>query len=498
MFDAIRERLGQAWSAWTGFWFTPADPTPLCLMRVVAGLLVLYVHVAYSFDLQAFFGPKGWYERELAVRAWKDFPNLEMSSDWEGYKELFKFPPYLELRKALREFVTRVAEKPASGEKVLNLLSSLPQQPDERAEVLHFIQFLPRDRVERDAQLQQMVAGQVAQGQQLPQFFLGQPQLGRENLRDDIKRLFDALPPDRAAMTLVFTMLNNYSDRDVHALRKFIEPLFDMSPDERKARLDYVEQWGFTPDMPYTKGHHYYSPFFHTQTPTAVNIIHGLHLLVILLFTIGYQTRVTSVLTWLAGLAYIQRNPLVLFGQDTMMNLCLFYLMLAPCGQVWSLDAWLAKRRGTYAGPKPSVSANFVQRGLQVHYCLMYLSAGLSKLKGQSWWNGTAPWGTMTNPEFSPLYIEPFVKFLTWLCQTENRWLWETYMSSLVVFTLTLEIGFPFLVWTRLRPLFVAGAILLHLGIAIYMGLIVFSLFMMALQLCWMTPAAVKRVFGDP
>ena len=64
MIDAIAERLSTAWRAWTGFWFTPADPTPLCLMRIVAGLLTLYVHVAYSFDLQAFFGPKGGTPRE--------------------------------------------------------------------------------------------------------------------------------------------------------------------------------------------------------------------------------------------------------------------------------------------------------------------------------------------------------------------------------------------------------------------------------------------------
>ena len=73
--------------------------------------------------------------------------------------------------------------------------------------------------------------------------------------------------------------------------------------------------------------------------------MHGLHLLVILLFTIGFQTRVTSVLTWFAALAYLHRNPLVLFGQDTMMNLCLFYLMMAPCGAIWSVDSLIARYR---------------------------------------------------------------------------------------------------------------------------------------------------------
>jgi len=145
------------------------------------------------------------------------------------------------------------------------------------------------------------------------------------------------------------------------------------------------------------------------------------------------------------------------------------------------------------------VSANFVTRLLQIHYCLMYLSAGLSKLKGEPWWNGTAPWFCMTNPEFCPLHISAYRDLLAWLSLDSNRWLWEGYMSAGVAFTLFTEIGFSFLVWTRMRPVMVTCAILLHLGIALNMGLIVFSLFMFALLLgAWMPGSAVRRVFARP
>jgi hypothetical protein len=257
----------------------------------------------------------------------------------------------------------------------------------------------------------------------------------------------------------------------------------------------------------YAQGHWYYSPYFYVTDVRILWLIHSLHLLVIVLFTIGFCTRVTSVLTWLAALAYVQRNPIILFGQDTMMNLCLFYLMLSPCGTIWSVDALIARyRKAKHAlaeGRKviatpvaPLVSAGFVIRMIQVHYCLMYLSAGLSKLKGNSWWNGTAPWYTMNNPEFSPVHITWFRDFVSFLCQ--HKWLWETYMSVGVVFTLALEISFPFIVWTRMRPVAVAGAILLHLGISLNMGLHVFGLFMFALLLAFMTPEAIRRVFARP
>jgi hypothetical protein len=287
-------------------------------------------------------------------------------------------------------------------------------------------------------------------------------------------------------------------------------------PGQRVREWDYIVYWGVPRDLKdnlgrqigtYAQGHWYYSPYFYVSDVRILWLIHSLHLLVIVLFTIGFCTRVTSVLTWLAALAYVQRNPVILFGQDTMMNLCLFYLMLAPCGAVWSVDALIARyrrakkalsegRKVVDAPIAPMVSAGFVIRMLQVHYCFMYLSAGLAKLKGPSWWNGTAPWYTMNNPEFSPVHILWFRDFLGFLCQ--NKWLWEIYMSAGVVFTLIVEIGFPFCVWTRLRPVFVAGAILLHLGIALNMGLHVFSLFMFALLLAFMTPEAIRRVFARP
>src|SRR4029077_13395112 len=117
---------------------------------------------------------------------------------------------------------------------------------------------------------------------------------------------------------------------------------------------DYIVNWGIPRDLKdnngrqigsYVQGHWYYLPFYYVQDVRILWLIHSLHLLVIVLFTIGFCTRVTSVLTWLAALAYVQRNPIILFGQDTMMNLCLFYLMMSPCGAIWSVDALIARFR---------------------------------------------------------------------------------------------------------------------------------------------------------
>jgi hypothetical protein len=53
-------RLAAAFGAgWTRFWFTPSDPAAVSLIRLLTGLVVVYLHATLSFDLIALFGPDG-------------------------------------------------------------------------------------------------------------------------------------------------------------------------------------------------------------------------------------------------------------------------------------------------------------------------------------------------------------------------------------------------------------------------------------------------------
>ena len=50
------------------FFFKPADPTPLGLMRVAVGLLLFWSLAVFGLDLHAFFGSDGWADPAV-VRA---------------------------------------------------------------------------------------------------------------------------------------------------------------------------------------------------------------------------------------------------------------------------------------------------------------------------------------------------------------------------------------------------------------------------------------------
>ena len=52
---------------WDAFWFTPADPTLLGVLRVLTGLMLLYTHAVWGLALDDFFGPTGWLERRAGA-----------------------------------------------------------------------------------------------------------------------------------------------------------------------------------------------------------------------------------------------------------------------------------------------------------------------------------------------------------------------------------------------------------------------------------------------
>lgn len=352
--------------AWNEFWFRPGDPTTLGLIRLFCGLVVFYIHLAYSYDLQAFFGKEAWIDLKI-----------------------------------MKEFL---AEAPTYGP--------------------------PTDWTE--------------------------------------------------------------------PVGKSIET------DEQRA---YQAKWGGHPDQAVAKGKDMFSIWFHVTDPFWMRVVHVSVLLIMFMFAIGFCTRVTSVLTWLALLSYIQRAPTSLFGVDTITNIITLYCMIGPSGAAFSVDRliyryWVterALRRGQpipdLSRPEPSVSANLALRLIQVHFCIIYLVAGLSKLQGGVWWGGTAVWGTMANPEFSPVGVKIYLETLRFL--SRHRWMWETVMMAGSYGTLIFEITFPFLVWSRtLRWTMIVCAVLLHLGIALCMGLVTFSLMMLIGVLSFVPAEAIRELLA--
>ncbi len=50
---------------WNEFWYSPADPALLGMIRFLTGMMLLYNHAIWGIVLDDFFGPESWASREL-------------------------------------------------------------------------------------------------------------------------------------------------------------------------------------------------------------------------------------------------------------------------------------------------------------------------------------------------------------------------------------------------------------------------------------------------
>jgi hypothetical protein len=77
--------------AWDRFFFAPADPTPLAMIRICGGLLILYIHLVYSFDLYAFFGKDAWINLDTVNEIRHTAPNTRLPWGWPSDDTAFDF-----------------------------------------------------------------------------------------------------------------------------------------------------------------------------------------------------------------------------------------------------------------------------------------------------------------------------------------------------------------------------------------------------------------------
>jgi hypothetical protein len=448
---------------WEQFWFTPADPSVLALIRIGCGMIVVYTLFVYSFNLQEFMGEHAWNDLQLQREKVHEVPRIYAPLNWNEAGQLPE-PKKGFQTEYRRNYRSRFGVWPPPPYPVS------PEQAD----------YLDTFRAQHGIDLR----------------------LNGLQPSDD---------PDQRNYAEIYTNL-----------WRVPPPAYPKDREEALQIDEYMFRWGVDPRRVYAKGMPTWSIWFHVTDPTAMAIVHGLIVFSAFLFTIGFGTRFTSALTWFGSLCYIHRDQAVLFGVDTMMTIVLFYLLISPCGAAWSVDRlirkwWVKAKPGVVAWwyrllrrpaptdlapaapvpdlPEPSIAANVAIRLLQIHLCIIYLIAGLAKLLGRAWWDGSAIWMTLGNYEFAPMQFDLYLRFLRFL--GSHQLLYEAFMTGGGLFTLAFEIGYAFLVWRpRLRWFFLASALLLHGGIGLFLGLKTFSFMMLVMNMAFLRKEEVYWLFS--
>ena len=217
--------------------------------------------------------------------------------------------------------------------------------------------------------------------------------------------------------------------------------------------------------------------FFQTDDTTVITAAFWLWFAATAALFVGWRTRFAAVLTWFGAYCFQNRSWYTLNGGDDVLMLGLFLLMISPCGRAMSLDSLRARQQ--LQSPAPTFIAPWSIRLFQVQLCLIYLASGVSKLAGDSWWNGTTLHLVLQDPTMIRFSVAQLViPFWITAVLTWTSLAFEVLFVPLVLYRPTRK-------WTLLF------GVLFHLGIYALIEVGWFSFYMLAMYGVWIR-------FGEP
>jgi len=184
------------------------------------------------------------------------------------------------------------------------------------------------------------------------------------------------------------------------------------------------------------------------------------------LLLLGLLSRPAAIVAWFFHLCAAESGGLLAHGADNFMTTALFYLMLSPLPDNYSLDHWVTKTK-----PKNPHALGFWRRVLQVHLCFVYFIGGLAKFLGTGWWDGSNLWRSLIRPPFNLVSPELLIHF-------------KYVLPFLGISICLLELSYPIFIWLKsTRRIWLACILAMHAAIGLTMGLYLFALIMIVMNL---------------
>lgn len=224
----------------------------------------------------------------------------------------------------------------------------------------------------------------------------------------------------------------------------------------------------------------YRPPFLWSVWPDSWNLSMHILLVVLLgLLTLGIGGRWIMWLAWVIDAGFIQRNYAVNFGADIIAALFLFYMSFTQsCERLSILN--LFRNKKVNFKPSDTLSSLMI-RMMQVQISVIYAYTGWEKLKGGSWWDGTALWSVMANPQMTTMDFS-FLRMVPWV------------IPIVAYVTILFEVYFPVMVaWPKTRNAWLIMGVLFHAGIGIFMGLAPFATTMVSTYFLFLDPRILEQ-----
>ena len=213
------------------------------------------------------------------------------------------------------------------------------------------------------------------------------------------------------------------------------------------------------------------------QATTLAYAIVWMGIIAAFMLMIGWQSRLAAFITWLVWVSLWNRNPLLLDGDDAILKLMCFYLMLSSCGNCWSVDACLQI--------KPQQVSVWPLRLIQFQIALIYFVSGWVKFHSPEWLDGTIMQYVLIHPQYS--------RWDGW--GLIDNPLLSGVLVTLAGFIRWWELLFPFLlINARSRKIILLIGILFHAGLLLTMNLRWFPVIMLSLYLALLSNSSFIRL----
>jgi Vitamin K-dependent gamma-carboxylase len=201
------------------------------------------------------------------------------------------------------------------------------------------------------------------------------------------------------------------------------------------------------------------------------------------LLTVGFLSRLNSMVVYFCLASIQQRNLYILHGGDTFLRVAGFFLIFAPAGAALSVDRLIRVWRGREQSEVPARRL-WAQRMIQIELSLMYLATFCWKLKGAAWMEGSAL--------FYVFHLFELQRFPL------PDWLLEPGILKLGTwFAMVLEFSLGTLIWVkRMRYKALAAGLLFHLSLEYSLNIPMFQWDVLSAYVLFVDPGDLQRAWN--
>jgi hypothetical protein len=130
----------------------------------------------------------------------------------------------------------------------------------------------------------------------------------------------------------------------------------------------------------------------------AFRIVFAFAVLAAVGLTLGYRPKLWAACLYLIAVSTYRWNFLVIYVDDAIIHLMLFWMLLLPIGRTLTLREWATEGKAAWIRWKTATAPGVVIRCFMINIALIYVVAGLWKWTSPMWRDGAAVYAILKTP----------------------------------------------------------------------------------------------------